>query len=133
MFLSMVVRFVSDVPDDENSNEPAGLFLVASWVRDRQQASQTELDRLKHIREWFNEHLERPQRFNRSRRPNRSNKAISWFKDTAREHIQLAREMATIVSAAGYYIREVRTERPGYVVYEDAFQVVAEPFSETPR
>jgi hypothetical protein len=41
--------------------------------------------------------------------------------------------MATIVGACGYVIREVRTHRPGYVVYEDEFQVVAEPFAETVR
>jgi hypothetical protein len=129
----MFLRFVSDVPDDDNSNEPAGLFLVASWVRDHRRAPQSALDRLKEIREWFNEHLERPQRFNRSRRPHRKQKAISWFRVTALEHIRRAREMAAIVAASGYAIREVRTERPGYIVYEDEFQVVAEPFSETPR
>lgn len=129
----MLLRFVSNVPDDENSNEPAGLFLIASWVRDRREATHAELDRLKEIREWFNQHLERPRRFNRSRRPHRKKKAISWFRESAREHIRRAREMAAILAACGYSVREVRTARPGYVVYEDEFQVVAEPFSETPR
>lgn len=127
------MRFVSDVPDDENSNEPAGLFLAASWVRDAEQAPHAELVRLQVIRDWFNEHLDKPRRFNRSRRHNRRRKAISWFKPSAREHIRRAREMAGIVSAHGYPIRELRTLRPGYVVYEDAFQVVAEPFADTPR
>src|SRR5262245_22662863 len=129
----MLLRFVSNLPDDENSKEPAGLFLVASWVRDRKEVSRTELDRLKHIRDWFNEHLKRPMKFNRSRRPHRKHKAISWFRDFALEHIRRAREMASIVAASGYAIREVHTEHPGYVVYEDEFQVVAEPFSDTPR
>jgi hypothetical protein len=129
----MLMRFVSDIPDPENSHEPAGLFMVASWVRDRAEAGPSDLARLQSLRAWFNEHLERPRRFNRSRRPHRREKAISWFKDSALEHIQQAREMAAIVGTCGYVIREVRTRRPGYVVYEDEFQVVAEPFAETVR
>jgi hypothetical protein len=129
----MLIRFVSDVPDGENSNESAGLFLVASWIRERREASAQELARLKALREWFDEHLDRPGRFNRSRRPHRRAKALSWFKDTAVEHIRRAREMAAIIRTHGYTIREVHTDRPGYVVHEDEFQVVAEPFSETVR
>lgn len=131
--LSMLVRFVSDVPDTENSGEPAGLFLVASWVRDRQDAPPADLAQLQLLREWFNENLDRPRRFNRSRRAHRREKAISWFKDSAHEHIRRARTMARIVTTCGYQIREVRTTRPGYVVYEDDFQLVAEPFSDTLR
>ena len=41
--------------------------------------------------------------------------------------------MVVILATCGYAMREVRTSRPGYVVYDDEFQVVAEPFSETPR
>jgi hypothetical protein len=129
----MLLRFVSDVPDLKNSSEPAGLFLVASWVHDRELAGARELERLRELRQWFNERLERPGRFNRSRRPHRRKKALSWFKDTADEHIRRAREMAAIVSAAGYVMREIRTDKPGYIVYEDEHQVVAEPFTETKR
>ncbi|MFH0828784.1 MAG: hypothetical protein V1907_01230 [Candidatus Kerfeldbacteria bacterium] len=73
----MFVRFVSSVPDPENSNEPAGLLLVASWIRDRQQASASELAQLQALRQWFNDNLARPRKFNRSRRPHRREKAIS--------------------------------------------------------
>jgi hypothetical protein len=127
------VRFVSSVPDPDNSNEPAGLFLVASWVRDRQEAPASELAKLQSLRDWFNDNLDLPRRFSRSHRPHRREKAIAWFKDSALEHIQRAREIAAIVGKYGYPIRELRTLRPGYVVYEDAFQVIAEPFAETAR
>jgi hypothetical protein len=29
-------------------------------------------------------------------------------------------------------VRELRTERPGYILYEDEHQVAAMPFAETP-
>ena len=129
----MFLRFASNVPDHENSSEPAGLFLVARWVREREEAPASELDQLASLRLWFDDNLERPRRFNRSRRPHRPGKALSWFKDSAAEHIRRAREIADILRACGYLIREVHTDRPGYIVYEDEFQVVAEPFSETRR
>lgn len=129
----MLVRFVSSIPDPENSHAPAGLFMVAGWVRDREEAAAADLARLQLLRDWFNDNLDRPRRFNRSRRANRREKAISWFRDSAVAHIRQAREMAAIVGASGYEIREIRTRRPGYVVYEDVFQVVAEPFTETVR
>lgn len=128
----MLVRFVADWTD-EDSCVTAGLFLAAAWVRDNADPAEADLARLQELREWFNLHLNKPRRFNRSRRPHRKKKAISWFKDSAHEHIAMAREMARIVSAAGLPIREVRTKRPGYVVYEDDFQLVAEPFAETVR
>ena len=130
--MDMLVRFVTDWTDHD-SGESAGLFLAASWARDHCDPGGLDLERLADLREWFNQHLERPARFNRSRRPHRKKKAISWFKDSACEHIRRAREIAELISAAGLPVREVKTERPGYVVYEDDFQVVAEPFAETER
>ena len=126
----MLVRFVADW-NDEDSGVTAGLFLAASWVRDHADPAEVDLVRLAELREWFDAHLDRPRRFNRSRRPNRKKKAISWFKDSAREHIVRARKMAD--SAAGIRIREIRTNRSGYVVFEDDFQLVAEPFAETQK
>jgi hypothetical protein len=56
---------------------------------------------------------------------------LSWFKDTAVAHIAKMHRLARILEAHGLPVEELRTERPGYVVYEDAFQVAAEPFRET--
>jgi hypothetical protein len=38
-----------------------------------------------------------------------------------------------LVESAGIEIEELRTTRPGYLVYEDRHQVVALPFTDTPR
>jgi hypothetical protein len=38
------------------------------------------------------------------------------------------RELARLVEDLGYSVRVVRTSRPGYTVYEDEYQVIAEPF-----
>jgi hypothetical protein len=39
--------------------------------------------------------------------------------------------IAAILHAHGVEVEAIRTERPGYVVYEDKHQVAAEPFKET--
>lgn len=57
---------------------------------------------------------------------------LSWFKPTAEQHIQKAHELAAILSELGFVIEILKTDRPGYIVYEDEFQIVAEPFSDTP-
>lgn len=37
-------------------------------------------------------------------------------------------EIADLLAEHGIHARMIQTDRPGYVVYEDAYQVVAEPF-----
>ena len=39
--------------------------------------------------------------------------------------------MVLILEKHGIVVEMLETERPGYVVYEDDVQVVAEPFSDT--
>jgi hypothetical protein len=37
-------------------------------------------------------------------------------------------EMVRILERNGIFVKKIRTDRPGYVVYEDELQIVAEPF-----
>jgi len=83
------------------------------------------------LKEWFNQNLQKPRRLARSKKPRAKNVAISWFKNTAVEHIARMRSLARIVEAHGLLVDMLHTRKPGYVVYEDEFQVAAEPFSDT--
>jgi hypothetical protein len=40
--------------------------------------------------------------------------------------------LAGWITRCGYQTVEIRSERVGYVVYEDDIQVIAEPFRDTP-
>ena len=84
------------------------------------------------IFQWFNVHLKRPTRFTASKPPyyRKKSKAISWFRDSAHEHIARIREMVAILENHGISVHQLKTERVGYVVYEDDHQVVAEPFAD---
>ena len=79
----------------------------------------------------FNENLEKPSRFTASKPPfyRKPNKAISWFKDTAHEHLGYVRELVGTVQNHGVLVQTLTTDRVGYVVYEDDFQTAAEAFA----
>jgi hypothetical protein len=84
--------------------------------------------RLDELMSWFLANLPLPKRVARSRRPNGHHAAVSWFKQSATEHISMARELAAILEAHDIATTMLTTDRPGYIVYEDDVQVLAEPF-----
>jgi len=95
--------------------------------------SEHEDHRLNEIFEWFNERLPRPSRFSRTRNANhKASRCLAWFKDSAIDYIGFAREVVEILRQHEVVVETIFTERPGFIVYEDDFQVVAEPFTETP-
>jgi len=73
-----------------------------------------------------------PTRFAISSKSNAKAQALSWFRDTAAEHINQMRKYQRILDGYGLQVTMLRTTRPGYVVFEDKYQVVAYPFSDTP-
>lgn len=82
---------------------------------------------------WFDDSLSVPERFNRSRSKGyfrRNMRGVSWFRESAGEQISKAHQVAALLRKYGYDVFEVRTERPGFVVYSDKHQIVAEPFSD---
>lgn len=126
MFLRFIVHEI-----DEDSGRRQGLFQSLVEIRERNELYGYELERVKEIHEWFNANLKKPSTFSRSNKPHALNKAISWFKDSADTHISYMRELAAILENHGLRIDVIRTERPGYIVYEDEHQVTAEPFSDS--
>jgi len=41
------------------------------------------------------------------------------------------REIIRLLESHGISVRMIKTDRPGYVVYEDDHQIVAEPFADS--
>jgi hypothetical protein len=79
---------------------------------------------LNELRAWFSKNLERPTSFGRDK----LRLGICWFKTGSTEHISRIWEMVNILERNGIYVKKIRTDRPGYVIYEDEWQLVAEPF-----
>ena len=131
---AVYLRFVV-ADSDEDSSKELGVFHAVRNLREGGKLYQHEEAQHDQIRQWFNENLERPIRFTASKPPfyRKQSKAISWFKDSAHEHIARVRDLVAILQQHGISVRMLKTDRVRYVVYEDEYQIVAEPFTgETP-
>lgn len=123
----MYVRFVVE-EIDPNSGVARGIVQAAYQLWRSGALSAAEEAWWAEIRTWLNVDLAAPDRLARSRRPGANWCAISWFKASATGHIARARELASLLAQHNIASRMLTTERPGYVVYEDEYQVAAEPF-----
>ena len=126
----MFVRFVT-ASLDSDSGRRQGLFQAIAELRDAGELSVYEQQQLDDIYDWFNDNLKVPYQLSRSTRYHAKKVAISWFRDAATAHIARMRQIAGILDAHGIETEMIRTDRPGYVVYEDNFQIAAEPFNDT--
>jgi hypothetical protein len=127
----MFVRFV--IPcKDEDSHCLIGVFQAAFSLRDRGLLDRDESRRFEALRQWFNLRLPVPHRFRRSKGRQAHRPAICWFKADAAEHLGRVRELAALLEQHGIPTRVLRTRRPGYLVFEDKYQVAAVPFRDTP-
>ena len=79
--------------------------------------------------QWLETNLPVPARFARKRNvSHRHTHGISWLRSSATDAIRYLRAISDIAQRHDYPVEVVQTERPGYIVYEDQWQVVAEPF-----
>ena len=127
------IRFVLSKrhPDSGFNN---GLFGLAYKLRDDPAVDAKDRESLKQALAWFDEHLPKPKRFNRSKSKGyyrRNTKGIAWFRDSATDCVAKMHQIKNVLEANGYHVATIKETRVGYIVYEDASQVVAEPFSET--
>jgi hypothetical protein len=54
-------------------------------------------------------------------------RAVFWFRAERREMIQQLWELAILLQESGVVVELIHTTRPGWVRYEDEFQVAAIP------
>ena len=108
-----------------------GVFGAAYDLLDGNVISVADRQSLDELLAWLENNLAIPSRFNRSKSNGyyrRRTAGISWLKPSASEHLAKIRELVKILQNNGYEVSQITTDRPGYVVFEDDHQVVAEPF-----
>jgi hypothetical protein len=108
-----------------------GIFRAAYALRRGNELSVADRQSLEDLLGWFKANLAIPERFNKSKSKGyyrRRTAGISWLKPTASEHLAKMGELAKLLQNNGYVVSQITTDRPGYVVFEDDHQVVAEPF-----
>jgi len=124
----MFLRFIVDEVD-QSSLAPAGVFVVAYRLRDARTLPGSDHQDLLEVLRWFAENLDTPNRFTKSGRASNSSCGICWFRPSAHGHIRKARELARVIDRHGIWVHTIKTRHPGYVLFEDEHQIVAEPFS----
>ncbi|PZQ17204.1 MAG: hypothetical protein DI565_07495 [Ancylobacter novellus] len=107
------------------------MFAAAGELRESGRLSEVDEKTLDLAGKWFSENLPVPDRLSVSRRPRRKAQAISWFRDTSIEAISRIRAYAAVLEEYGVAVEMIHTDRPGFIVYEDEWQVAAYPFSDT--
>jgi hypothetical protein len=122
----MLVRFIIQ-RRDMHSHQRMGVFQVAYELVDSDKISVEWSCHLELSLWWFERHLTIPARSKLDRR------AIFWFKTDAQECIRQVWRLTRWLRVCEVNVEIVRTVRPGYVVYQDDFQVAAIPFRDTFR
>lgn len=117
------VRFVVG-HKDEDSHVEQGVFQAAARALEWRNITGADAEELNEVRAWFNENLERPDSFGRGK----LSLGICWFKTDAAEHTSRIYEMVRVLERNGISVKKIKTDKPGYVIYEDEWQLVAEPF-----
>ena len=128
----MFVRFVVSYQDSQ-SQQPKGIFQACRDLRDADHLDAATEAWADQIFAWFGAHLPRPDRLAWSSRANAPERGISWFRSSATDHVLRARELASLLELCGLQVELLRTDRPGYILYEDEWQVVAMPFADRAR
>lgn len=126
----MYLRFVIDTVD-KRSGRRKGIFAGMGILHRRDDLHPEDFKRYRALAEWFNENLDMPSKFSRSSKNNATPRALSWFKDSATVYITKTRELAAIFDKYDIAVTMLKTNRPGYVVYESDNQVIAEPYADT--
>jgi len=109
---------------DEESHVEQGIFQAAAQALEWHNITGSDADELNELRAWFSENLEKPTSFGRDK----LRLGICWFKTGSTEHISRIWEMVHILERNCIYVKKIRTDKPGSVIYEDEWQLVAEPF-----
>ena len=128
------IRFVLARRRNPDSGVEDGPFEIAHELRDSARVDAADRDLLAANLAWFEKNLEEPKRFNRTRSKGfyrRNTRGIAWFKDTATEHLARMHQITGVLEQYGHPVVMISESRVGYVIYDDEFQVVAEPFSDT--
>lgn len=125
----MYLRFTTKVIDAGTGLEK-GIFSILNDLYETNELHDYEQKTIKELVKWFNKNLPVPDKF--SKKKNASHVAprgVAWFKDNAFEMIEKMYELKIHLENHGIEVIVIKSKRIGYKIYEDEFQIIAEPFN----
>jgi hypothetical protein len=121
----MYLRFQTIIPDPQ-SGRPTGILVAAHELRDSNRISVADEKWLREHLSYFNEHLKIPACL---KEPGH-HRAISWFKEGSKM-IDRVWPLKVLLEEYDVFIEVTTTRDPGFLIYEDGHQVVADPRRKT--
>src|SRR5476651_735738 len=124
MYLRFTTQFINTYGELET-----GIFMALKYLRDDHSLTKDEdINKLKELSGWFNRNLEKPTRFSKGTSKLNADVSLSWFKDSAKVHIKKIQDLIEIAEKYDIIIDRIASKNPGYIVFEDEYQVSAVPF-----
>ncbi|MDB5136809.1 MAG: hypothetical protein JWP37_3412 [Mucilaginibacter sp.] len=124
MYLRFTTQFINAYGELET-----GIFMALKYLRDVHSLTKDkDINQLKELSGWFNRNLEKPTRFSKGTSKLNTNVSLSWFKDSAKEHIKKIQDLIDIAEQYDIIIDRIASKNPGYIVFEDEYQISAVPF-----
>lgn len=124
----MFIRFTTQFVNEDEELE-TGVFMALKYLRDHHPITTSDDNRkLKILTAWFDLNLEKPTRFSNGTSKYNANVSLSWFKDSAKDHIKYFQYFIEIAEKYDILIERITCKNPGYIVFEDEHQVSAIPF-----
>lgn len=117
----MYIRFVVG-NEKESIQKQTGLFWELDELNHEGKLEDYQVQMVKQIFKYFNDNLPVPPY---SRR-NWSTNTFAWFKDSAEEYIGRMWDLVAILEQNDIDVRILKSNKPGMIIYEDEFQVVAQ-------
>lgn len=110
-----------------------GIFVLAYDLRNDERLDPADSELLEEILAWVRKNLRVPPRFSKKNcraHDQHQVRGISWFKPEAAAHLAKIRELMALLARYDLPVLQLSATKIGYVVYEDDFQIVAEPFAD---
>jgi len=111
----------------ESQRQRLGLFQALEEARDCDTAPSWALRQIGEIYSWFKRNLAVPSQFSRGGWKGHGQPGLSWFKPVAAEHIRQMHQLKLALEECGVHVEVLTTRDPGEVIWQDEYQLVAEP------
>lgn len=111
----------------ESQRQRLGLFQALDEARGCDFAPSWALEQIEEIYGWFKKNLAAPALFSRGGWKGWGQPGLSWFKPVAVEHIRQMHQLKLALEACGVHVDVLTTRDPGYIIWQDQHQLVAEP------
>jgi hypothetical protein len=116
----MYLRFVAGT-ESEGARNQNGIFTELQILKEDNKLFNYQIEYLEDTFKYFNDNLPIPP-YSRKSIPK---DAVAWFKASAKVFISRMWDLVAILEENEVNTRVLKTDKPGMILYEDEFQVVA--------